>query len=172
MAEKCCGPPRAERPSNTSQLFVADFIDDRNPDVGGLEVSRTASLETGLEPNSGILIHECERCHSLHVQPLRSWILENYLADLDDADTSTRPLARDELHRLARLGHLLSSERFMVEGIKPGSCPPSPRLRWRIMERARVRRTTPRITSTKQEYIAVVRRRERDEVSARQPDGR
>lgn len=52
-------------------------------------------------------------------------ILENYLADLDDADLQLAPLPG--MNCIAwQLGHLLSSERFMVEGIKPGSCPPLP----------------------------------------------
>jgi hypothetical protein len=52
-------------------------------------------------------------------------ILSAYLGDLSDADLMLRPV--DGQNTIAwQLGHLISSERSMVEGVKPGSCPPLP----------------------------------------------
>ena len=52
-------------------------------------------------------------------------ILKSYINDLEDADLRLSPI--DGLNCIAwQLGHLVSSERGMVEGIKPGSCPPLP----------------------------------------------
>src|SRR5690349_16615102 len=52
-------------------------------------------------------------------------ILGSYLSDLEDADLHVRPVAG--MNCIAwQLGHLVSSERGMVEGVKPGSCPALP----------------------------------------------
>lgn len=52
-------------------------------------------------------------------------ILKSYVNDLEDADLRLSPI--DGLNCIAwQLGHLVSSERGMVEGIKPGSCPSLP----------------------------------------------
>ncbi|WP_406700329.1 DinB family protein [Singulisphaera sp. Ch08] len=52
-------------------------------------------------------------------------ILKNYINDLDDAELRLVPI--DGMNCIAwQLGHLISSERGMVEGVKPGSCPPLP----------------------------------------------
>lgn len=52
-------------------------------------------------------------------------VLKYYINDLEDAELQLVPL--DGMNCIAwQLGHLISSERGMVEGIKPGSCPPLP----------------------------------------------
>ncbi|SIN91091.1 DinB superfamily protein [Singulisphaera sp. GP187] len=52
-------------------------------------------------------------------------ILKSYVNDLDDAELQLSPL--EGMNCIAwQLGHLISSERGMVEGVKPGSCPPLP----------------------------------------------
>src|SRR5262245_57178510 len=52
-------------------------------------------------------------------------ILENYLGDLADDDLKLSPV--EGMNPIAwQLGHLISSERMMVEGIRPGSCPALP----------------------------------------------
>lgn len=56
---------------------------------------------------------------------LRNMILVKYLSDLDDADFFVRPAPG--MNTIAwQLGHLISVERMVVEGIKPGSCPALP----------------------------------------------
>jgi hypothetical protein len=52
-------------------------------------------------------------------------ILYAYLGDLSDSDLLLRPV-EGQNHIAWQLGHLISSERSMVEGVKPGSCPPLP----------------------------------------------
>jgi hypothetical protein len=52
-------------------------------------------------------------------------IVNSYLGDLSDADLLVRPV-EGQNHIAWQLGHLISSERSMIEGIKPGSCPPLP----------------------------------------------
>ncbi len=52
-------------------------------------------------------------------------IMASYLGDLDDADLMHRPVGGMN-HIAWQLGHLITSERNMVEGIKPGSCPALP----------------------------------------------
>jgi hypothetical protein len=52
-------------------------------------------------------------------------IADAYLKDLGDADLLARPVAGMN-HIAWQLGHLIGSERNMVENVKPGSCPPLP----------------------------------------------
>jgi hypothetical protein len=52
-------------------------------------------------------------------------IVERYLADLSDADLLLRPVAGQN-HIAWQLGHLIASERRMMEGIKPGTSPDLP----------------------------------------------
>ena len=52
-------------------------------------------------------------------------ILNAYLGDLDDADLLIHPVEGQNCIAW-QLGHLISSERGMVDGIKPGSCPALP----------------------------------------------
>src|SRR5215212_4030232 len=52
-------------------------------------------------------------------------ILKSYLGDLSDDDLKIR--AVDGMNSIAwQLGHLISSERSMLEGVKPGSSPALP----------------------------------------------
>jgi hypothetical protein len=56
---------------------------------------------------------------------LSDMILNKYVDDLEDANLYIRPV--DGMNCIAwQLGHLVSSERGMVEGVKPGSCPALP----------------------------------------------
>ena len=52
-------------------------------------------------------------------------ILDKYFDGLDDAAFLVRPVGGMN-HFAWQLGHLISTERKSVEGIKPGSCPPLP----------------------------------------------
>jgi hypothetical protein len=52
-------------------------------------------------------------------------IMSKYLNDLDDSALMVRPVAGMN-HIAWQLGHLISSERGFIEGVKPGSCPPLP----------------------------------------------
>ena len=52
-------------------------------------------------------------------------IVGAYLADLSDSDLLIRPI-EGQNHIAWQLGHLISTERAMVEGIKPGSSPSLP----------------------------------------------
>ena len=52
-------------------------------------------------------------------------IVSKYLDDLDESALMVRPV--EGMNHIAwQIGHLISSERGFVEGIKPGSCPPLP----------------------------------------------
>ena len=52
-------------------------------------------------------------------------VLDSYVKDLDDADLLVRPV--EGMNHIAwQLGHLIASERRMVEMIQPGACPPLP----------------------------------------------
>jgi hypothetical protein len=61
----------------------------------------------------------------LSVYGMNERTLNAYLADLGDADLLLRPVAGQN-HIAWQLGHLISSERFMLEAIKPGSSPALP----------------------------------------------
>src|SRR5438874_3001174 len=52
-------------------------------------------------------------------------VLNKYLADLGDADLLVRPVPGQN-HIAWQLGHLIATERFMLEGVKPGSSPALP----------------------------------------------
>lgn len=53
------------------------------------------------------------------------FVLKAYLADLSDADLRLRPV--EGMHSIAlQLGHLIGTERYVNELIKPGSTPPLP----------------------------------------------
>ena len=52
-------------------------------------------------------------------------IVNAYVGDLDDSDLLVRPV--EGMNHIAwQLGHLIHTERTLVEGIKPGSSPPMP----------------------------------------------
>jgi hypothetical protein len=61
----------------------------------------------------------------LHSIGMADNIVNSYLGDLSDADIVLRPVPGQN-HIAWQLGHLISSERSFVEGIKPGSCPALP----------------------------------------------
>jgi hypothetical protein len=52
-------------------------------------------------------------------------VLFAYLGDLEDADLLLRPV-EGQNHIAWQLGHLISSERMLVEGVKPGASPSLP----------------------------------------------
>jgi len=56
---------------------------------------------------------------------MSEFIVNSYLGDLDDADLMIRPV--EGMNHIAwQIGHLVTSERMFIEGLKPGSCPPLP----------------------------------------------
>jgi hypothetical protein len=60
-----------------------------------------------------------------HTLDMSEMIIGSYVKDLDDADLLVRPV--EGMNPIAlQLGHLIASEREMVEGVRPGSCPPLP----------------------------------------------
>jgi hypothetical protein len=52
-------------------------------------------------------------------------MLEAYLGDLSDTDLTQRPVPGQN-HIAWQLGHLITSERSMLEGMRPGFSPPLP----------------------------------------------
>lgn len=52
-------------------------------------------------------------------------IVQSYLSDLSDADLLVRPVPGAN-HIAWQLGHLITSERMMVDEVCPGVCPPLP----------------------------------------------
>jgi hypothetical protein len=53
------------------------------------------------------------------------FVLKSYLSDLSDADLRLRPI--EGMHSIAlQLGHLIGTERYVNELIKPGATPPLP----------------------------------------------
>lgn len=61
----------------------------------------------------------------LHTLGMSHMVLTTYLSDLSDADLMRRP-APGANHIAWQLGHLISAERGMGEGVCPGSYPPLP----------------------------------------------
>jgi DinB family protein len=56
---------------------------------------------------------------------MSEFIVTSYLGDLSDVDLMLRPV--EGMNHIAwQVGHLISSERQFIEGIKPGSCPALP----------------------------------------------
>lgn len=60
-----------------------------------------------------------------HNLDLAEMIITSYVGDLTDADILAIPVPGMN-HIAWQLGHLISSERSFIEGIKPGSCPELP----------------------------------------------
>jgi hypothetical protein len=52
-------------------------------------------------------------------------VVDAYIGDLSDADLLVRPLPGMN-HMAWQIGHLIGAERYFVEMIAPGSCPPLP----------------------------------------------
>jgi len=79
-------------------------------------------------------------------------IVNSYLGDLTDADLLLRPV-EGQNHIAWQLGHLISSERSMIEGIKPGSCPPLPAGFDEAHSRDNTTSDDPSKFSTKAQYL-------------------
>src|SRR3954454_11527998 len=79
-------------------------------------------------------------------------IMNSYLADLEDADLLLRPV-EGQNHIAWQLGHLIESERQMVEGIKPGTCPPLPEGFAESHNRDATKSDDPKQFWTKQQYL-------------------
>jgi len=56
---------------------------------------------------------------------MNEWVIEAYLSDLTDADLLIRPFPTQN-HIAWQLGHLILSEKGMLDGVKPGSSPELP----------------------------------------------
>jgi hypothetical protein len=85
-------------------------------------------------------------------------IVNSYLGDLSDADLLVRPV--EGQHHIAwQLGHLIDSERRMVEGVKPGSCPPLPEgfAEAHGRDEVSIRSNDPQRFRTKDEYLRLLR---------------
>lgn len=83
-------------------------------------------------------------------------ILSKYVEDLSDADLKIRPL--DGMNPIAwQLGHLVAAERGMVEGIKPGSCPPLPEGFDQLHGRENTTNLDPAQLRTKAEYLSLLK---------------
>jgi uncharacterized damage-inducible protein DinB len=83
-------------------------------------------------------------------------ILMAYLGDLDDADLKIPP--SEGMNPIAwQLGHLISSERSMIEGIKPGSSPALPEgfETAHSTEKAKAGALDPSAFRSKAEYISL-----------------
>jgi hypothetical protein len=53
------------------------------------------------------------------------FVMSTYLSDMSDADILVRPVEGAH-HAAWQLGHLIVSERWMIEGVSPHSCPALP----------------------------------------------
>src|SRR4051794_13691602 len=85
-------------------------------------------------------------------------IVTNYLGDLSDADLLVRPVEGAQ-HIAWQLGPLIDSDRRMVEGIKPGSCPPLPEgfSEAHGRDEASTRSDDPKRFRTKDDYLRLMR---------------
>jgi hypothetical protein len=83
---------------------------------------------------------------------LNDSILNAYLGDLTDADLLLRPV-EGQNHIAWQLGHLIDSERNMVEGIKPGSSPALPEGFSEAHSRDACTSDDPKQFATKQQYL-------------------
>jgi hypothetical protein len=83
-------------------------------------------------------------------------ILSRYVDDLSDADLKIRPI--DGMNPIAwQLGHLVASERGMVEGIKAGTCPPLPEGFDALHGRENTANIDPAQLRTKAEYLSLLK---------------
>src|SRR3712207_1174139 len=83
-------------------------------------------------------------------------ILNGYVNDLADADLLLRPV--EGMNHIAwQIGHLIASERMMVEGVKPGSCPPLPDGFEQAHDRENTRSDDRSQFRTKDEYLRLMR---------------
>ena len=87
-----------------------------------------------------------------HTFGMGDHILNSYLADLSDTDLLIRPV-EGQNHIAWQLGHLISSERMFVEGVKPGSCPALPEGFDQAHNKEGSRSDDPKQFATKQQYL-------------------
>jgi hypothetical protein len=81
-------------------------------------------------------------------------IVERYLADLTDADLMLRPV--DGMNHIAwQLGHLIASERWFMEALKPGSSPPLPEGFAEAHTKETIGVNDPKKFRTKDEYLSL-----------------
>jgi hypothetical protein len=79
-------------------------------------------------------------------------IVKTYLEDLDDQALLLRPV--EGMNHIAwQLGHLISSERRMVEAVKPGSCPALPENFDAVHGRENTSSDDPKAFCPKAEYL-------------------
>ena len=85
---------------------------------------------------------------------LGNMVLTKYLNDLDEADFFKR--AAPGMNTIAwQVGHLISVERMVVEGIKPGSCPALPAGFDEQYSKATIAIDDPSKFATKSELLAL-----------------
>jgi hypothetical protein len=81
-------------------------------------------------------------------------VMDKYLGDLSDEAFFVKPV--EGMNTIAwQVGHLISSERGMIEGVKPGSCPPLPEGFDAKHSKETVGVTDPSKFHTKTEYLTV-----------------
>jgi hypothetical protein len=81
-------------------------------------------------------------------------VMDKYLSDLPDEAFFVKPV--EGMNHIAwQLGHLISSERGMVEGVRPGSCPPLPEGFDAMHSKETTGIVDPSKFHTKAEYLAV-----------------
>jgi hypothetical protein len=83
-------------------------------------------------------------------------VLMAYIGDLEDADLKVPP--EEGMNPIGwQIGHLISSERMMMEGIKPGSCPALPEGfdAAHSTEKAKTGALDPSTFKTKAEYLSL-----------------
>lgn len=83
-----------------------------------------------------------------------SHVASKYIEDLKDEDLLVRPLVGMN-HLAWQLGHLIASERMMVEGVKPGSCPPLPPKFAEAHDREAAASDDPKQFLSKAEYLKI-----------------
>jgi hypothetical protein len=83
---------------------------------------------------------------------MNDMILNAYLADLSDADLLIRPV-EGQNHIAWQLGHLIASERSMLEGIKPGASPALPEGFEKAHDREDTTSDDASRFATKQQYL-------------------
>jgi hypothetical protein len=83
-------------------------------------------------------------------------LVNAYLGDLSDADLLLRPV-EGQNHIAWQLGHLIDSERMMVDGIKPGASPTLPAGFSEAHNRDASASDDPKKFATRQQYLDLYR---------------
>jgi hypothetical protein len=81
-------------------------------------------------------------------------IANSYLKDLSDADLFVRPV-KGMNHVAWQLGHLIGSERFFMEAIKPGASPELPKGFSEAYTKETIESDDPKKFHTKAEYVSL-----------------